>query len=43
MNAICHIYLPKQIKISLAKEEKDIFYIGGNDILPPPLDYEKES
>lgn len=43
MNAICHIYLPKQIKISLAKEEKDIFYIGGNDILPPPLDYEKEN
>lgn len=43
MNAICHIYLPKQIKISLAKVEKDIFYIGGNDILPPPLDCEKEN
>lgn len=43
MNPIWHIYLPKQIRISLPKEEKDIFYISGNDVLPPPLDCEKEN
>ena len=32
----------KKIKID-AKEENTVYYIGGNDVLPPPLSHEKEA
>lgn len=49
MNTIWRIYLPKKEKVGVHKEVsetydvRDIFYIGGTDILPPPLDIEQEN
>lgn len=31
------------LKGLLYSKEGEIFYIGGNDVLPPPLDSEEES
>lgn len=49
METMWSIYLPKYMKIGGHKgavecvDSKDIFYIGGTDVLPPPLDVEREN
>ena len=49
METMWSIYLPKHMKIGGHKgavecvDSKDIFYIGGTDVLPPPLDVEREN
>ena len=49
METMWSIYLPKHMKIGGHKgavecvDSKDIFYIGGTDVLPPALEAEKEN
>lgn len=46
---IIKIYLPGKMRLSLGKNSgkstsgSEIHYIGGSDVLPPPLEYEEEN
>ena len=49
METMWSIYLPQYMKtgghkgVTECVENRDIFYIGGTDVLPPPLDVEREN
>lgn len=49
METMWSIYLPKHMKVGGRSNVaecvtgRDVFYIGGSDVLPPPLDVEREN